>query len=51
MYFSLRWGGGGGGSGDAEIAYSPILYEWGGGGRGTHGVRHTGMCRSNRSLF
>ena len=23
----------------------------GGGGGGTCGVRHTGMCRSNRSLF
>ena len=23
----------------------------GGGGGGTRGVRHTGMCRSNRSLF
>ena len=22
-----------------------------GGGGGTRGVRHTGMCRSNRSLF
>ena len=23
----------------------------GGGGGGTRGVRHTGVCRSNRSLF
>ena len=36
-----------------SISFTPVgmLPGGGGGGGGTRGVRHTGVCRSNRSLF